>query len=431
MTPKTYLEGVLETESKPESISFSHDGTMHVLGLIGAVAEVSNQTKRAMFYKKPVDKLVLEEALGIVINSAHKLLSALADGSLADHRGVPPLQFAHLNKRVLHGVLGLSSETGEIAEALVEAWDDEAPLDRVNVSEECGDHTWYLGIIMDEIGVDFPVVFQQNNTKLLDKKAGRYQRGAFDVDGAIKRNLAAERDLLESSLTDDGLKYATGGYVAADAVIQSSDYQPESAPGAEDGTGWKMASSKDTWNIKAGVLSLRGVEITGDAEITPVFVGEPKATLEYDYLKQSFKVTDVKGNVRAIGQGVAINLINAAPYKLDDGELRACITLAAITFRRYEELHRAKGTEESTEKAIVNAAIAGRLEQALAKESLHPEMIPMWLKELDHLATHDRNIYFVPSEQRFVTYDEAGLELSRTPTFVIAQQDLESYSKTL
>lgn len=48
-------------------------------------------------------------------------------------------------------------------------------------------------------------------------------------------------------------------------------------------------------------------------------------------------------------------------------ELRADLQEAAATLRRYEQLHRAKGTAESIEKAEVNAALALRFEQTIAK----------------------------------------------------------------
>lgn len=54
-------------------------------------------------------------------------------------------------------------------------------------------------------------------------------------------------------------------------------------------------------------------------------------------------------------------LIAAAP------ELLADLQEAASTLRRYEVLHRAKGTEDSTEKAEVNAALAARFESIIAK----------------------------------------------------------------
>lgn len=47
--------------------------------------------------------------------------------------------------------------------------------------------------------------------------------------------------------------------------------------------------------------------------------------------------------------------------------LEADLKEAAATLRRYETLHRAKGTAESTEKAEVNAALATRFEATIAK----------------------------------------------------------------
>jgi hypothetical protein len=48
-------------------------------------------------------------------------------------------------------------------------------------------------------------------------------------------------------------------------------------------------------------------------------------------------------------------------------ELLADLQEAAATLRRYEVLHRAKGTEDSTAKAEVNAALASRFEATIAK----------------------------------------------------------------
>ncbi len=50
-------------------------------------------------------------------------------------------------------------------------------------------------------------------------------------------------------------------------------------------------------------------------------------------------------------------------------ELVADLTLAAQTLRRYEKLHREKGTEDSLAKAEVNAKLATRFEATLSKLS--------------------------------------------------------------
>ncbi|MGF6127217.1 hypothetical protein QF019_002426 [Pseudomonas frederiksbergensis] len=54
-------------------------------------------------------------------------------------------------------------------------------------------------------------------------------------------------------------------------------------------------------------------------------------------------------------------LIAQAPGLLAD------LIVAAGTLRHYEALHRAKGTAESLEKAEVNAGLASRFEQTIAK----------------------------------------------------------------
>ena len=48
-------------------------------------------------------------------------------------------------------------------------------------------------------------------------------------------------------------------------------------------------------------------------------------------------------------------------------ELLGDLREAAATLRRYEVLHRAKGTAESDAKAEVNAALAARFEATIAK----------------------------------------------------------------
>lgn len=51
-------------------------------------------------------------------------------------------------------------------------------------------------------------------------------------------------------------------------------------------------------------------------------------------------------------------------------DLLADLVEAARTLRRYEELHRAKGTDESIAKAEVNAELASRFESTIAKATV-------------------------------------------------------------
>jgi len=51
-----------------------------------------------------------------------------------------------LTDRLYHGIVGICTEIGEIAEA----YDTNGTVDYINVAEELGDAFWYAAIILDE-----------------------------------------------------------------------------------------------------------------------------------------------------------------------------------------------------------------------------------------------------------------------------------------
>lgn len=53
-----------------------------------------------------------------------------------------------LTNRMLHGIVGISTEMGEIVEAY-----QRTNIDLVNVAEEIGDAYWYTAVLMDELGI--------------------------------------------------------------------------------------------------------------------------------------------------------------------------------------------------------------------------------------------------------------------------------------
>jgi NTP pyrophosphatase (non-canonical NTP hydrolase) len=66
-----------------------------------------------------------------------------------------------MNSRVLHALMGLTTETGEIMDALkrhvfyVKEDGSRKELDSVNLCEEVGDLMWYMAILCDHYGIDF------------------------------------------------------------------------------------------------------------------------------------------------------------------------------------------------------------------------------------------------------------------------------------
>lgn len=84
---------------------------------------------------------------------------------------------------LLHLVLGLVGESGEIAEKF-KKWirddgSDEARLDRDDLQKELGDVLWYLAVLADYLDLSLDDIAGANVTKL----ASRQQRGVLGGSG--------------------------------------------------------------------------------------------------------------------------------------------------------------------------------------------------------------------------------------------------------
>jgi len=95
--------------------------------------------------------------------------------------------------RLLHGAMGLCTESAEFLDAMKKYLFYGKPLDPVNLKEECGDIFWYLAILADEMGeANFTNMLQTNIAKL----RVRYPE-KFTEEKAQVRDLKAERVKLE------------------------------------------------------------------------------------------------------------------------------------------------------------------------------------------------------------------------------------------
>lgn len=93
---------------------------------------------------------------------------------------------------LIHGSMGLCTEVGELQDSVKRFIFYGKELDKVNVSEEIGDITWYLAILCKCLELDLSDVLQKNIEKL--KK--RYPE-KFTEERALERNLEEERKVLE------------------------------------------------------------------------------------------------------------------------------------------------------------------------------------------------------------------------------------------
>lgn len=99
------------------------------------------------------------------------------------------------NIRLLHAAMGLSTEAGELLDALKKHIFYGKALDQTNLFEEVGDLLWYMAIMADELGFSFEKAMEKNIEKLKARYGDKFSESA-----ALHRNLAKETQILESGL---------------------------------------------------------------------------------------------------------------------------------------------------------------------------------------------------------------------------------------
>lgn len=84
---------------------------------------------------------------------------------------------------LLHWVLGINGEAGEIAEKIKKIIRDKDGIvsdeDRAELAKEVGDVLWYLAVFAHHLGVPFDEIAQKN----LDKLQSRKKRGVLQGSG--------------------------------------------------------------------------------------------------------------------------------------------------------------------------------------------------------------------------------------------------------
>ena len=83
---------------------------------------------------------------------------------------------------LMNGALGLSGESGEVADLVKKCLMQGHDLDRVHVAKELGDICWYIAETATAIGYDLETVMAMN----IDKLRKRYPEG-FSAERSIFR----------------------------------------------------------------------------------------------------------------------------------------------------------------------------------------------------------------------------------------------------
>jgi NTP pyrophosphatase (non-canonical NTP hydrolase) len=87
-------------------------------------------------------------------------------------------------KDLLHWVLGINGEAGEVAEKIKKIIRDKngeiSQADKDEMAKEIGDVLWYIAVLAHELGFSFDDVAQQNIDKLQSRKARGVLGGSGD-----------------------------------------------------------------------------------------------------------------------------------------------------------------------------------------------------------------------------------------------------------
>ena len=84
---------------------------------------------------------------------------------------------------LMDSVLGLSGESGEVADLLKKHLMQGHPFNREKIAKELGDVAWYLAEAATALDMDLETILQMN----LDKLKKRYPNG-FDAERSIHRD---------------------------------------------------------------------------------------------------------------------------------------------------------------------------------------------------------------------------------------------------
>lgn len=100
---------------------------------------------------------------------------------------------ANIDVDVLHAVVGISTEAGELLDVAKKAMFYGKPVDYVNLDEEMGDVLWYIAIYANQRGTTIEKLAEVNNAKLKARFPNK-----FTAFHANNRDLFIERGILEN-----------------------------------------------------------------------------------------------------------------------------------------------------------------------------------------------------------------------------------------
>lgn len=153
------------------------------------------KTKSLQYHGDKVSKTFVNETLVRVLDDLADLdaiKKKLFYNKGQDVTGDPLSDYTQKELDVMHGIIGIATEAGELLEQLFAFLFYNDEFDEVNIKEELGDIFWYQALLAKNLGF----TFEEIQDTVLKKLKHRYP-DSFTSEAAINRDLDGERKILE------------------------------------------------------------------------------------------------------------------------------------------------------------------------------------------------------------------------------------------
>ena len=157
---------------------------LEVLTQFNVAANNLDRYKKLLFYGEDTNKQRFRDN-NITNKDGYSITEAFSDDNDSEIKA----------RYVLHAILGVMTEAGEMGEAIHAALTGQpGGVDDVNLLEESGDVKWYLAMLARALGNEWDADERRNIAKLRQRFPEK-----FTTEAANVRDLEAEREILEAN----------------------------------------------------------------------------------------------------------------------------------------------------------------------------------------------------------------------------------------
>ena len=189
--------------------------------------------------------------------------------------------------RLVHAVLGLQTEAGELADPVKKHIYYGRPLDLINLREEIGDCLWYLAIAADALGTTLEAEQARNLAKL----RARYPH-VFTAEAAQVRDLDREREVLEEHVADDPhtLRQQLAAAQAETAAMRKQLDEALKLIADVNSAGLQLWDKLQIANKAAAGLIVERGKAQAEIETLQAFVGKVRLIVDGGYITMTGQI---------------------------------------------------------------------------------------------------------------------------------------------